>query len=222
METIVKSTADLNRVFAPKSKFYVRMEVWLAGIAGEMEKQYNKQWEEGQPELRCVVQESRKLDSGHWTTPSLDVLLGDCPVRGCYIDFENEMTGSSWRRKYTGKIRCRVGDYGDRQSFPQRKDGTFSNDKIAQKLLNCVWAAIREAELNNQKKSNATAVAELKKKFKLGDYDETVCASYFHRDPWGKNGRELVAPEGKVFVKVGTKTLTPEQADRLLSFLQTL
>jgi len=221
-EVLIKSAADLNRAFAPKPEFYVRQEVWLAAIGGEMEKQYKKGCEEGSPELRYVVQESRKLDSGHWTTPSLDVLLADTPVRGCYINFESEQSGSSWRRHSTGRVRCTVGDYGDRQSFPPRKDGSYSYDKIAQKLLHRVWAAIREAELNNQKKSNAQAVADLKKKFSLPEYNDTVCASYYYRDSFGKNGRELVAPEGKVFVKVGTKTLTPEQADRLLSFLATL
>lgn len=222
-ETIIRTAADLNRAFAPKPEFYVRQEVWLAGIAGEMEKQYNKNRDEAWPEIRCVVQESRKLDSGYWSVPSLDVLLNNTAVRGIYLRFEAERGGSTYRPRATGRMRCTVGDYGDRQSFPTKKDGTFSSDKIAQKLLHRVWAAIREVELNNQKKSNAQAVAELRAKHEIKEYDdETVCASYYHRDTWGKTSREMVAPEGKVFVKVGTKTLTPEQADKLLSFLKTL
>lgn len=220
MEQLVKTTADIDRMFAPKPAHYVKQEVWLAGIGGEMEKQFKKD----DFELRCVVQESRKLPDGNWSSPNLGILLNDKAVRlGMSISFDAERSGgSAWRRRSTGRMRCSVGAFGDRQSFPERKDGTFSYDKIALKLLGAVYAAIREAELAVQKKSNAQSVAALRAKFKLSEHDETVCASYYYRDPWGKNSKERVAPEGRVFVKLGTKTLTPEQADRLLSFIKAL
>lgn len=53
-----------------------------------------------------------------------------------YIDFKEERTKIwSWGSTPNGKYRVTVGDYGNRKSFPQRKDGSFNYVDVAAILI---------------------------------------------------------------------------------------
>lgn len=85
------------------------------------------------------------------------------------VEIKDELGSSSWRKKPTGRIRVTIGDWGDRKSFTQLKDCSFSPacvneliDRAARKLL----AAKQEAK----KKENSEIVSEFLKSRPLNGY----------------------------------------------------
>ena len=72
---------------------------------------------------------------------------------------------SSWRSKQTAQLRIVTGSYGDRKSFPQKKAGDFSYDKIAGELLSRVWGKLEEEKRKRQMNRNANDVAILAAEF---------------------------------------------------------
>lgn len=60
-------------------------------------------------------------------------------VLGCDAEYSMEITEesthhSSWRSSKNGKFRVAVGEWGDRKSYPQRKDGSHNYESIADDL----------------------------------------------------------------------------------------
>jgi len=62
------------------------------------------------------------------------------------LDIKEEWGGVSWKQKPTGKYFISVGNYGRRERFKQRKDGTFRYDDIANVLIR------RATEKKNEQK----------------------------------------------------------------------
>lgn len=86
------------------------------------------------------------------------------------IEINNEYSGSSWRRTATGKLRLTFGDYGDRQSYKQKNDGTFSYDKIADKIESYVVHKANIANATARRSVNKTVVAEFRKLADVTEY----------------------------------------------------
>lgn len=180
--------------------------------------------------LLCSVTESRKTvtedeeEEGptvRWAVPRLVVQLRGEPVYNNLIEFRAEASARSsrsWRcSSYTGRVRCSVGGFGDRQSFPPRKDGTFNYAAIATKLMSDVHAAERKYQDALKVCSNADALAKLTKQFALPKYSHTLEAvrshgGSSHPQPF----HQTAAPAGRLYLKLDA-LVTPEQAETILN-----
>lgn len=58
-----------------------------------------------------------------------------------------------WYGGYTGKIRASVGGYGNRKSYPEKKDGTLSYDKIADSIYELYRSKVAKAEYESKRRS---------------------------------------------------------------------
>lgn len=86
---------------------------------------------------------------------------------------ERAAAGRSYMRGgyKTGKIRLSVGDYGSKQSYPQRKDGTHNYEAIAGRLIAHVEKQLLKDEAEAQRKRNESAAARVRDRFGMSTYD---------------------------------------------------
>jgi hypothetical protein len=95
-----------------------------------------------------------------------------------WIDYVEEREHhSSYRSRPSGKLRLSIGAWGDRASYPQRKDGSFSYDKIAVVLRGMASRKKVEAAMEAARAANANSVAALQQELNLPDYSGVVAAS---------------------------------------------
>jgi len=87
-----------------------------------------------------------------------------------FIEFREQLTGSSYHRRVTGHYNLSIGDYGNRTNFPQKKDGTYSYDKIAEKLIGIAGHKIKAAELEKARQLNKNVVADFCTENKVQEY----------------------------------------------------
>lgn len=96
------------------------------------------------------------------------------------ISFSEEQSRTGYHRfTPTGRLRCTVGDYGERQSFPQRKDGTFNYESIAITLRNLAYRRWARANAERAKQENQNAVMAVRKHvgLKADAYSYNITAS---------------------------------------------
>ena len=128
------------------------------------------------------------------------------------IDFVEERTSySTWRSKPNGKTRLTVGDFGDRKSYPQRKDGGYNYEDIAATL--CHYAAKKIANdlaLANRQRNTAEA-AVIRKEFNLPEYHGLV-------NPSASKGAMVLLD----FSKISPATVSPAKAREVLAALRVL
>lgn len=106
------------------------------------------------------------IKAGHVARLSDGKLLIDEVDVQYVLDITEERTHlSSWRSKPTGKLRVTVGDYGNRVSYPQRKDGSFNYEAIANALCHYANGQNHKTKLEAQQKENASAAAALTNEF---------------------------------------------------------
>lgn len=132
------------------------------------------------------------------------------------IEFNAEISGSSyWRNQHTGRTRCSVGFYGERQSFPPRKDGSFNYAAIAAKLMAVIVDAEHKHQTALKLRDNAAPLKDLKAKFNLGEYSRVLEAQRLGGD--GRTGTPLwtAAPVGQLYLKLDI-LVTPAQAEAIL------
>lgn len=67
---------------------------------------------------------------------------------------------SAWRSRETSQLQVTIGSYGERKTYPQKKDGSFSYDKIADRV--CEWAQgkIETAKTERGKQNNSGRTSE--------------------------------------------------------------
>lgn len=124
------------------------------------------------------------------------------------IDIKQEYTTSTWRSHPTGKLRMTIGDYGSRQSYRQLKDGTFSYDKIVEKILEHVRhkAAVNDAQA--RRNVNKAIAEQFRKDNDLCDYG------------WFSSSTNLEKP---INISMNLKRdMTVEQATRLVEALKAI
>lgn len=105
---------------------------------------------------------------------------------GTDTSFSEEKTRiSKWRSKGNGRLRCAVGDYGERQSFPQRKDGTFNYESIAITLRNLAYRRWARAKAEQAERDNKNAVMAVRKHvgLKADGYSYNITASAVTEKP---------------------------------------
>ena len=78
-----------------------------------------------------------------------------------FYKLDEEWTKSSWHSKRTGKYRFVTGDYGNRTSYPERKDGTFNYAAIAEKLIGEANKKNRQLQADRQRNNNMNEVRDL-------------------------------------------------------------
>lgn len=135
-----------------------------------------------------------------------DETSGKISIGGVSTDYvitiEQERTSySRFSSRPTGKTRIVVGDYGDRTSYPQRKDGGHNYEAIADKLVNYAERKIAQDRANFQARVNQSKV------------DEVIEATG-HKNNYGNvRFSSSAARDLPVFVTVEIKkSMTSEQA----------
>jgi hypothetical protein len=110
------------------------------------------------------------LDEGHIYIDGVDTHY--------WIDItEDRNRQSPWRSTPNGRTRITVGVYGERKSYPQRKDGTHNYEAIAGELLIRADHAIATAKWNNQQRSNEAPVKNLAAELSMASYQHILRAS---------------------------------------------
>ncbi len=130
-----------------------------------------------------------------------------------YLSFETRYERShAWRGLDKPKgVSCTVGQYGERKTFPQKKDGTFSYGKIADALVLYVRRAVSEA----QTKAAKAQVADV-----VGDF----CTKHGIREYYGNGAMKAeassIGAEKPLFVTVEIKrAMSVADAERLAEVL---
>ena len=155
------------------------------------------------------------MQSGLWPNGSIKAFM---PAELPYLQIEGsaDRTGSTWHRRYTGKLRIQVGDYGNRynrrKQFPEPKAG-FDHERIAAFIADYIQRAIDSdahrkqiRDMNEKSKSAATKI-------------EKRVGSNTRLGLFLSAGTSLT--EVKVRVKLNTE-LSPEKAEKLAAGLKTL
>jgi hypothetical protein len=102
-------------------------------------------------------------DTGRFTISGVDVQSN--------ISFTQELTHQSKRRASpNGRTRITIGPYGNRTSFPQRKDGTHSYGQIAHLLMRIAAVEIAKVSHEQERARNIPAVEDLRKDFGISGY----------------------------------------------------
>jgi ribosomal protein S19 len=129
------------------------------------------------------------------------------------IDIKKEFSGSKWYSSPTGKIRISVGDYGHKQSFPQKKDGSFSWNKMAEVIVNDLVQQLNWTKKRNVTETNAQIVVELGKELGYGTPEK------FWTIPFEASDNEKFPIKMKLSC---TTELTKEKAAKVLAIWQQL
>ena len=112
---------------------------------------------------------------------------------------------SKWHSKPNGKARFAYGYYGERKSYPQRKDGSFNYADIAQQMIWGLDRAHARRVKEQTAASNRSMTERVREKVGYGVF-KWVNSSEYHSN--------------KVSVEVGTHHLTEEQAMQLFELLK--
>lgn len=132
----------------------------------------------------------------------------------CSAEIKMERTVSHSRfhsGTFTGKLRVTVGEYGDRQTYPQRKDGTFNLVGIAERMINQVKMQDERLAERARRQANSNASGQLAEELR----NELNVSKYAAVRLY-----ESTNTPNKVYVKVDvTHELT---ADEARSFIKAL
>ena len=148
------------------------------------------------------------------TTPHTVVLTEDNKLTvdgietSLFVEVKEEWGGgtSFWiSQKRTGKLRVTVGDYGDRKSFPQRKDGSFNYGEIALLLVNRAGRKLMDQRMERNRISNRDAAKQLGDELGLNDWSGTMTVA-----------AASTGAAKPVFVKVKIEQAMSEEAAREL------
>lgn len=208
---------------APEPASYGEIRAHLRGIMSAMYANANKDYathmkvDVSEPSKR-VEEDAEKGPRVYWQKPDILVSYRGANVYAA-VEFRAEESGRSnysYRTHLTGRLRMTVGGYGDRQSYPPRKDGTFNYDSAADRLLSRVASAHELWNKTQRVKGNAAALAELRAEFKLSEYSDVLRIKKVNRDVYSKKYTEYVSSAGRVFLDL-SREVTPEQARAILA-----
>lgn len=74
-----------------------------------------------------------------------------------YVDLSAEKTKQGWRSVPNGKYRVKVGWFGETKQFPEKADGSFSYDKMAEQLILAVrYKQNLQRQVDRQSRNEAT------------------------------------------------------------------
>jgi len=82
-----------------------------------------------------------------------------------HVDEERSQQGYYRGGHKTGKLRISVGDFGERKSYPQRKDGTHDYVAIAEKLLQHAEKRLASIRAEAARKANADVIPALRQEY---------------------------------------------------------
>jgi len=111
--------------------------------------------------------------------PNTSVVLDESTARlhvdgievGHLVDIFAERAHSYFhRQRGTGKLRLSVGRYGERVSYPQRKDGTFNVKAITEVLYYDAQRQRQRAMEDNVRKANEAQAKELRTELGVSEY----------------------------------------------------
>jgi len=163
-----------------------------------------KRHERERPVMEAIVKKIRAMNE------KAELTNGRLWVNGVDVSFyihivEEYGSGSSvWRRKPTGRTRLSIGDYGSRQSYPQRKDGSFKWEAIANTLISLANRTNTRVRLEGHRKANESVVERVRSRLNVTGYALTSC-------PMSVSASSV--PERPLMVEVKfTKAMTEAEA----------
>lgn len=160
----------------------------------------------------AIVEAALRQGSEAYTVEDTNDIFIDGINCSTQLTFVDERTSvSSWRSRPNGKLRLTVGTFGERKSYPQRKDGSFNYADIASTLRGCASrkAAADKAQL--MRRNNAHIATDIAGEFNLTQYSSLVVPSS--------------AAPGNVtinFKEINSHTMTPDKARKVLQALRDL
>lgn len=129
-----------------------------------------------------------------------------------------------YRSARTGKQNIKVhGWYGTGrddvkpQTYPERADGAFAYDKIAERLLLTAQAQVAEIAAKRNGATAETLAAKLKEKLGLAGHSDVVVGGRWVRDPHNPHDKahHIIAKPGTVLLFLNLQA-TPEQAEAVI------
>lgn len=110
---------------------------------------------------------------------------------------------------------------GEKRRFPQKKDGSFSTDKILAAIREEIAYGRARAKRENDEKAAKIEAARLASEVTVatGVREHVVVGSYNYYDRYTSKGGEVVAPAGKVILRLGNLTCSPKKAETILAAL---
>lgn len=161
---------------------------------------------------KAIVDAAIALGSTGHTTEDVNTFFIDGVDCSFWLSFVEERTHlTKWRSSATGKLRLTVGDFGNRKSYPQKKDGTHNYEEIARVLRGYAARKTASRKAEAMRAKNDAAAVAIAKEFNLPSYCGLVVPSS--------------AAPGKVMLdlsKVYKTTMTPEHARKVLQALRDL
>jgi hypothetical protein len=85
---------------------------------------------------------------------------------GWQVTWQDRYSSDRFRPKLISQ-QIRIGEYGDRSLFPQKQDGTFNYDKIAERLDSIVDRTLLKQKLDNQKEANEGAAERVRQALEI-------------------------------------------------------
>lgn len=158
----------------------------------------------------AIVQAAIALGSTASTTEDEYKFLIDGIDCSFWLHFVEERARiSSWRSKPNGKLRLTVGDFGDRKSYPQKKDGTHNYYSIAVTLRGYAHRRLAEQKAQVNRVRNNQAATDIANEFNLPQYHALVVPS-----------AHVVGNVMIDFSKLNAHTMNPDKARKLLQALR--
>lgn len=157
-------------------------------------------------ERDITIEEGKVFGSYGWSSPSIKMPFN------VYITFKDQYTQeSAWRSRPNGKMSCTIGDYSDRKTFRELKDGTFNYYEMAREIFHRLQGAKAAYDAEQRRKANVEAVEQVR-----------VNLVQEFRSYYGVQLSSSATPDKPVRVKIDTtKEMTVQQAVDLLDFLRT-
>lgn len=219
-EVLITSKQQLEAAFSKVPAAYVERQKHLEAIAAEMRRQFDKIDRLSGFKLAVTVDAPKQNTScTDWFPPCLNAFVNGVDMWPA-IEFVAEMQQlSSWRSNPTGRVRISAGNFGNRQSYPPRKDGTYNYESIASKLLSGIASRCDQAVSEKQRLQGDALADQINKELGVSEFSSPIKG---HRSTHTHKGyKSYPAEEGRVYFEL-CRQLTPEQAKKLYAFIQAL
>lgn len=166
-EKAAKAAAEAAAKAAQEAKEMAELQ---AQRAAEFKKRANAMWVYRQRIAAAIAE--LKPEWSTLITPDTFEFKVEGRDMSSYLTFEPEYYAKYGRShwKPTGRTSITVGVYGDRQRYPQRKDGNHKYEAIAQYLVGKVIARQLDEQLQARRQANANAAAAVIQEFSLSTW----------------------------------------------------
>ena len=86
------------------------------------------------------------------------------------ITFRDELVGTTWNKKPTGRYKITIGDYGNRQTYKPLNNGGYNYVSIAERLISIARSRNEREERQSNSKANSVLAEKFNKRHKIDRY----------------------------------------------------